>query len=156
MFRTVTEEIMDGPNVSEPRTCRPWKAFAESTNSPDRPTNPRANIANHAAEQSKSALPPETFACGGGDVPIAVATAAKSHGISIDLTLLDRSPTALRRAASAANDAGITCHTIQADVLSDLPDSNFDVVTSTLFLHHIPQPAQVIELLNGIAASPAG
>jgi 2-polyprenyl-3-methyl-5-hydroxy-6-metoxy-1,4-benzoquinol methylase len=89
-------------------------------------------------------------ACGGGDVPIDVALRAKAMGIGIELTLLDRSATALRSAAAAAERAGVRCRCVQADILNECPQLNFDVVTCTLFLHHIPQPGQVVDFLKNL------
>jgi len=150
MFRTVTDEIMDGPNVPESAHLQALEGLCKINRFSHTARQILAPILEMAQRNNLDRLSLLDIACGGGDVPIAVATAAKSHGLSIDLTLLDRSPTALSRAASAAHDAGIPCHTVQGDVLSDLPDSNFDIVTSTLFLHHVPEPAQVIDLLKGM------
>ena len=89
-------------------------------------------------------------ACGGGDVPIDVALRAKSMGIGIELTLLDRSATALRSAAAAAERAGVRCRCVQADILNECPQLKFDVVTCSLFLHHIHQPGQVVDFLKNL------
>ena len=89
-------------------------------------------------------------ACGGGDVPIDVALRAKAMGIGIELTLLDRSATALRNAAAAAQRAGVHCRFVQADLLNECPQLNFDVVACSLFLHHIPQPGQVVDFLKNL------
>ena len=89
-------------------------------------------------------------ACGGGDVPISVALLAKSEGIDIELTLLDRSATALRNAAAVADRAGVSCKCIQADLLAQWPELSFDVVTCSLFLHHIPESEQVVEFLKNL------
>ena len=77
------------------------------------------------------------IACGGGDVPIEVVTRARNVGVEIDLTLLDRSATALRYAAALADRIGIACQCVQSDWLTQSQPSHFDVVTNSLFLHHI-------------------
>src|SRR5450759_3504420 len=48
------------------------------------------------------------IAAGGGDVPIALARAAAARGLGVELTLLDRSATALEHAKVAAAGAGVT------------------------------------------------
>ena len=121
MFRTVTEEIMDGPNVSEPAHLQALEGLRRINRFSRTARQILAPILEMAHRNNLDRLSLLDIACGGGDVPLAVATAAKSHGISIDLTLLDRSPTALRRADAAANDAGIPCRTIQANILTPSP-----------------------------------
>ena len=55
-------------------------------------------------------------ACGGGDVPAAIAQQLSSLGIAVELTLMDRSATALALASRVAeSSAGIKAHTVQGD-----------------------------------------
>jgi 2-polyprenyl-3-methyl-5-hydroxy-6-metoxy-1,4-benzoquinol methylase len=61
---------------------------------------------------------------------------------------VDRSPTALRGAAEAAQRAQIPCRTIQLDISQPWPDVTADVVTCSLFLHHLAEPGQVVEFLS--------
>jgi 2-polyprenyl-3-methyl-5-hydroxy-6-metoxy-1,4-benzoquinol methylase len=150
MFRTVTDEIMDQPGVAEPARLQALEGlrrinlFSRTSQQILKP------ILALAQRENLHRLSLLDIACGGGDVPIAVASSARSHGLCIDLTLLDRSPTALRRAQSTAERAQIPCRCIEGDALSALPSSNFDIVTSTLFLHHLPEPVQVINLLKNM------
>jgi 2-polyprenyl-3-methyl-5-hydroxy-6-metoxy-1,4-benzoquinol methylase len=87
-------------------------------------------------------------ACGGGDVPIAVAQRAKSAGVDVDLTLVDRSDTALAAAKTAADRAEISCQCVRADLMEGWPKIHADVVTSSLFLHHIPDGTGVAKFLS--------
>jgi 2-polyprenyl-3-methyl-5-hydroxy-6-metoxy-1,4-benzoquinol methylase len=90
------------------------------------------------------------IACGGGDVPIGVVLRARNVGIDIDLTLLDRSATALHYAAAKADRIGIACRCVESDCLVQRQSSRFDVVTNSLFLHHIPEPSQVVGFLKNL------
>ncbi|HQY88061.1 MAG TPA: methyltransferase domain-containing protein [Tepidisphaeraceae bacterium] len=86
-------------------------------------------------------------ACGGGDVPVNVARSLASLGISIDLTLVDRSPNALKEAAELARVSKIKVVTQVADATRAFPEDSFDIVTNTLFLHHLDE-ADVITSLK--------
>lgn len=76
------------------------------------------------------------IAAGTGFVPTRVKRDLSSDGISLDITLLDRSPTHLPRNGNA--------HKVAADALSiPFSDSAFDLVSCTLFLHHLAPCAVV-------------
>ena len=85
-------------------------------------------------------------ACGGGDVPVAVVSFAKQNGSQVQLTLFDRSDVALRQAAQAASEADIAHRCIQGDAVASLPVEQFDIVTNSLFLHHLTE-SEVISVL---------
>ena len=93
------------------------------------------------------------IACGGADVPIGVCRIAKQHGITVNLNLLDCSPTALALASQNAQQLGFTCSTRQADLAGDWADSTYDVVTCSLFLHHLPSMDAVIAVLAKMKVS---
>ncbi|HEX4124033.1 MAG TPA: methyltransferase domain-containing protein [Tepidisphaeraceae bacterium] len=94
------------------------------------------------------------IACGGGDVPIGIAEELRRRGTSVELTLLDRSATAVTQAKSAAREAQIGCRGVVADAGGEIArlfqPGSFDVVTNSLFLHHLPDSAAVIRLLSGM------
>lgn len=77
------------------------------------------------------------IAAGTGFVPMQVNRDLSNIGINLDITLLDRAATHLPRNGNA--------HKIAADALK-LPfsDSSFDIVSCTLFLHHLA-PEEVVE-----------
>ena len=68
-------------------------------------------------------------AAGSGDVPTRAAQTL-APGIELKTTLLDRSPVHLRDAKESRR--------VAADALAlPFPDSSFDLVSSTLFMHHL-------------------
>lgn len=75
-------------------------------------------------------------ACGGGDVLADVATRLRGSGLAVDLRGCDVSAVALEAARQAVpTDAGIDF--VEADVLDgDIP-GEYDLVCSSLFLHHL-------------------
>ena len=71
-------------------------------------------------------------------------------GIEVELNLLDRSGTALAQAAGVAQAAGIACKTFESDALDCMRVGNVDVVTNSLFLHHLRVPAEVTDVLRNM------
>lgn len=79
-------------------------------------------------------------ASGSGDLPIAWLKAAKRHGLSISVTALDISEVAMQTASESANAAGVELGTVRRDCLRDGLPGGFDVVTCSLFMHHLDPP----------------
>src|SRR3954466_13038870 len=77
------------------------------------------------------------IAAGTGFVPIQAGRDLTKDGLNLDVTLQDRAPTHLPRNGST--------HKVAADAL-DVPFSNsaFDLVSCTLFLHHLA-PEEVVK-----------
>ncbi len=79
------------------------------------------------------------IATGSADVPIALAGYAKARGLTLELHACDLSPRALGHAAQRAKQAGVTLRTFEADVTRGVLPGDFDVVTCSLFLHHLDE-----------------
>jgi 2-polyprenyl-3-methyl-5-hydroxy-6-metoxy-1,4-benzoquinol methylase len=91
-------------------------------------------------------------ACGAGDVLIGLSDRARRVGIALELHGTDVSITAVEHARRRFSAAGVPVTLQQADAFADpLPDG-FDVVTCSLFLHHLTDE-QAIELLRRMAAA---
>ena len=145
--RTVTPEIMDRPDIAEAAHLNALEGLRRINKASKAADRILAPILAMARRRNLDRISLLDIACGGGDVPIGIATRAKAAGLQIDLTLLDRSATALRGAAESAQLAHIPCRTVQADVSEPWPDLRADVITNSLFLHHLDEPARVIEFL---------
>ena len=79
-------------------------------------------------------------ACGGGDVAVALAKRAHRRNVQAHVEGRDVSPVAVAEARARARHAGVPVTFQRADIVSEpLPD-DFDVILSTLFLHHLPRP----------------
>lgn len=79
-------------------------------------------------------------ASGSGDLPIDWLKMAGKRNMPLAVTALDRSELAMRTAAEAARQAGVELGTVRRDCLRDGLPSGFDVVTSSLFMHHLDPP----------------
>jgi 2-polyprenyl-3-methyl-5-hydroxy-6-metoxy-1,4-benzoquinol methylase len=89
-------------------------------------------------------------ACGAGDLSIALFRRAARAGLNVQLEAADISSRALEHAQRRAEAAAARIHFIQRDALhGDLP-SSYDVVFSSLFLHHLNEE-QAVSLLQRMA-----
>ena len=89
-------------------------------------------------------------ACGGGDVTIALARQAQRAELPIEVHGCDVSATALTEARHRAEQSDASVHLHERDVLRDGLPGDYDIVTCTLFLHHLSE-AQVMQLLADMA-----
>ena len=76
-------------------------------------------------------------ACGGGDVALAVAARARSAGVALELTALDRSERAFRVGRSRARARDLPLDFVTGEAPDALPEGPWDLVYSSLFLHHL-------------------
>ncbi len=113
-------------------------------------------ILRHLAPQSPHSphSPPRTLhlmdvACGAGDVPVRVASALRRRGFEVRLTLCDRSMTALDVARRHAEAAGFGDLTVLSLDVTRSPLPQADVVTCSLFLHHLER-AEVLRVLRAL------
>jgi 2-polyprenyl-3-methyl-5-hydroxy-6-metoxy-1,4-benzoquinol methylase len=148
--RVVKGEIMDSPTISPAMHLEALAGL--------RRINQVSGVCRQISEPILELIQTEKLkkislldiACGGGDVPIAVAKQLQSAGAAVDLTLLDQSSTALAHAADAAKEAKLICHTVQANAAQIPAQGPVDVVTNSLFLHHLHDPTQVVGLLRSM------
>jgi 2-polyprenyl-3-methyl-5-hydroxy-6-metoxy-1,4-benzoquinol methylase len=109
------------------------------------------SIRRLAEESSGQSLRVLDVACGAGDLCIALHHRAARYGrLHFELEGVDISAQALEYARKRAEAAGAKVHFFQQDVLSgDLP-SRYDVLFSSLFLHHLTEE-QAVSLLKRMA-----
>jgi 2-polyprenyl-3-methyl-5-hydroxy-6-metoxy-1,4-benzoquinol methylase len=108
-------------------------------------------IARLAATRSDSSLSLLDVACGGGEVALTLARRARRHGVTLTVSGCDISPTAVRFAATHAEARSIAGDFFHLNALSDPLSAHYDVITTTLFLHHL-ENADIVALLQKLAA----
>jgi len=91
-------------------------------------------------------------ASGAGDVPIRLWHKARRAGIDLRIEGCDRSPDAVRFADQRARKRQADVRFFVLDVLADAFPAGYDVVTSSLFLHHLADD-QATELLKRMAGA---
>jgi 2-polyprenyl-3-methyl-5-hydroxy-6-metoxy-1,4-benzoquinol methylase len=82
-------------------------------------------------------------ASGGGDVPIALDLWGQHCGIPLEIEGCDRSVTAVDFAAEQAKKNGANVWFFPFDVLQGPLPIGYDVITCSLFLHHLEEPTAV-------------
>jgi 2-polyprenyl-3-methyl-5-hydroxy-6-metoxy-1,4-benzoquinol methylase len=93
-------------------------------------------------------------ACGGGDVLIALWRRAAKAGLKVDFVGCDLSATAVSYAQDAAAKAGAPIEFFVHRVPQDALPESYDLIISTLFLHHLDEDGAVAFLRD--AAAKAG
>jgi SAM-dependent methyltransferase len=86
-------------------------------------------------------------ATGAADVPVRLARWARRAGLRLKFVGCDVSPTALENARRRAAEAGIDLRLLLLDALTDSLPDGFDVMTCSLFLHHLDD-GQAVDLLR--------
>ncbi|MFO0803783.1 MAG: methyltransferase domain-containing protein [Gemmataceae bacterium] len=81
-------------------------------------------------------------ATGSGDVPRGLMKRAKAAGVSLEVAGCDISPTAIEAAKQASPGIRFFVH----DAIRDPLPSGFDVVTCSLFLHHLDDDSAILLL----------
>ncbi|WP_428304980.1 methyltransferase domain-containing protein [Lacipirellula sp.] len=82
-------------------------------------------------------------ACGGGDVAMSIWKLARRHSVTLDMVGLDRSPTACEQASQRCRVGGASMELVCTDAVQSPLPGGFDVVMSSLFLHHLSRPDAV-------------
>ncbi len=92
-------------------------------------------------------------ATGGGDVPIRLWQKARRAGLSLEVVGCDRSSFAVEYAKEQAQQAHAEVQFLELDALKDSLPGNYDIVTSSLFLHHLgeEQATSFLERLSTAA-----
>lgn len=144
--REILPEAMDDPDLDPLVHARALAGLA------------RINRMTRVADQMYlrlrrlSALSPRPLrvldiATGSGDLPIRWLRRARQDGFPLLVTGVDISPQAITVAANRANEYSVDADWLAANVLEDTLPCDFDVVTCSLFFHHL-QDDDVLGLLR--------
>jgi 2-polyprenyl-3-methyl-5-hydroxy-6-metoxy-1,4-benzoquinol methylase len=79
------------------------------------------------------------LATGGGDVPLALARRALRSGVNVRIEGCDVSQQAVEFARRNGAAAGLSVSFFTLDVLNEALPAGYDVVTCSLFLHHLDE-----------------
>ncbi len=89
-------------------------------------------------------------ACGGGDTVRALGRLGRREGLDLELQGCDLSADAVGLAAASARAEGLEAHFFQADALGAPLPPGFQLIISSLFLHHLGE-AEAETLLRRMA-----
>ncbi len=150
--RQLQPEIIDQPGVEAERLTGALKAlerFNFASGSASIVWRPIAHMARTARLRNLSVL---DVACGAGDVPLGVWKRARRAGFDVAIEGCDLNPISVAHARRQADRAGADVRFFEADALGEPLPERYDVVSCSLFLHHLDE-ARAIELLRRMAAT---
>jgi len=91
-------------------------------------------------------------ASGGGDIAINLARIARRSGLCVQVDGCDISDQAVKFAQTQAESHGLSSRFFPSDGLGDALPKDYDIVTCTLFLHHL-EPGDATLLLKNLGAA---
>jgi 2-polyprenyl-3-methyl-5-hydroxy-6-metoxy-1,4-benzoquinol methylase len=145
-YRRLVPEIMDQPGLG-PLEHGQALAGLERINSWSAVT---ATIWHHIRplleETPDSPLRVLDVASGGGDIAIKLWQRADRTGYALNIEGWDRSKFAVQYAQDKATRKGANVHFFERDVFSAAWDDTYDVIISSLFLHHLDDTEAIVFL----------
>lgn len=136
-------ELMDDPDLDPAEHRRALAGLARINRVSDSAGALWPAIAQLARELRRP-LRVLDVATGSGDVPRRLLARAERADLALDVSACDLSPTAIEEAARAPSKVHFFVH----DALRDRLPTGFDVVTCSLFLHHLSADDAVALLAN--------
>lgn len=136
MRRVLTPELMDDPKLDPAEHAAALRGLAR-LNALSRSDAILWPSILDLARRAGGRLSVLDIATGSGDVPIALARRAQREGVALDLHACDISDTALAHAKERADRHSVRMHLFRHDAVQQPFDERFDVVTCSLFLHHL-------------------
>lgn len=135
--RRLTPEIMDDPGLDAAEHERALRALRRINFLSASPGILWPAIWRLARERDAERLRVLDIATGSGDVPLALWRKARRVGLKLEILGLDVSRRAIDLARSQVDDATASVRFEQFDVLRDSLPDGYDVLTTSLFLHHL-------------------
>lgn len=145
-------EIMDDPGLDPAehegalRGLRRINRFSRSASAVWKP------IARACREANGKTLRVLDLACGGGDVALGIARKAQSAGLPIEIHGADLSEQAVEIARRTAKEQGIDAAFFRLDAVNEAIPPGYDILMSTLFLHHLKE-SDAVKLLRAMTTS---
>lgn len=149
--RALQPEIMDQPDLDPQLHAKALRALALV----NRLSASAAMFERPIRELARRVGTPLTIldlACGGGDVTIALGRRLKRHGVLVRIVGIDKSATAIEMARRRAARAGSDAEFAVASALERQDEETFDVVITSLFMHHLNH-ADALRLLERMQAT---
>jgi len=145
--RSLEPEVMDDPQLDQARHYQALRGLARINLLSASAGILWKPVARLARRQSGQPLRVLDIATGGGDIPIQLWRRSQKAGIPLEITGVDISPQALEFARTAADKAGADVTFEHRDVLADGMPAGYDIITASLFLHHLTA-AQAVQLMR--------
>jgi 2-polyprenyl-3-methyl-5-hydroxy-6-metoxy-1,4-benzoquinol methylase len=151
MQRQCVPEIMDQPGLDPAQHFHALRGLARINFWSRSAAILWPELRDHARHLSRP-LRVLDLATGGGDVPLRLWQRARRSGLAVHIAGCDFSPVAVDHARQATATAGADVPFFTLDVLRDPLPADYDVLTCSLFLHHLDEE-QAMDLLRGMASA---
>ena len=138
--RHVQPEILDQPDLAPSRHQQALQGLARINWVSGSAGILWPSLKRLAVEKNGRPLRVLDIATGGGDVPIRLFRRAKRAGLSVEFTGVDVSPIAIDFARDQAKRCNAAIEFYPLDALRSPLPIDYDVITSSLFLHHLDVP----------------
>ncbi|MGH8160560.1 MAG: methyltransferase domain-containing protein, partial [Gammaproteobacteria bacterium] len=148
--RRLQGELMDDPALDETEHVGALRGLARINAVSRTAAALWPTVVRVAAAQPGRCLTLLDVACGGGDVALALAARARRSKLALDVNGCDVSPIALRYAAGRAAEKALPVRFFRFDALADPIAAHYDIVVTTLFLHHLADE-EIVALLTRLA-----
>ncbi|HEY9776153.1 MAG TPA: methyltransferase domain-containing protein [Planktothrix sp.] len=142
-------ELMDDPNLDEHKHVEALRSLARLNAVSSSASILWQAIRRMARRRKLNKLRILDIATGGGDLPVQLIRYAENDGIELQILAVDKSPTALTFGRNLAKQHSLEAQIDFAELdvfVDDLP-ADYDVITCSLFIHHL-DPEQAISLFN--------
>lgn len=150
--RRFQPEIMDQPGLDEGLHHQALTGLGRLNRVSNATRQLWKPIQRYSRRQGSRTLRILDVASGAGDIPLGLWKLARKNGIALRILGLDASSTACEYATQQCSPAGGSIGFRQMDVTRDELPTGFDIVTCSLFLHHLSS-AQAAKLLKGMGAA---
>ena len=135
--RNLQNELMDSPKLDAGR----FVGSLEGLRRVNRATGSARILLPHLAAAAKARaggpLRVLDVACGGGDVAVALWKGLNAQGLRAEIHGCDVNPLAVEHATEQAERRGADVSFFQFHAIDDVIPPGYDVVMSSLFLHHL-------------------
>lgn len=150
--RSRTPEWMDDPELPEPDHLRALAGLARLNRLSGVSWAIYQQLAKYAKRIGGRPLRVLDVASGSGDLAIDWAARAARSGLRMRITATDVSGVAIEAIEKGAESRGLDIVGLRRDCVREGLPTGFDVVTCSLFFHHL-EDAQAIRLLQSMRAS---
>jgi len=139
MKRCRRAELLDQPGLDSAERARALEGLARINWLSRSDAILWPTIGRLARDRPSSAIRVLDLASGGGDVPIAMANRARQAGLDVRIEGCDVSPESVRFAQRRTAEQGLATRFFTLDVLNEPIPTGYDVMTCSLFLHHLDE-----------------
>lgn len=148
--RQLEPEIMDDPALDEARHLSALRGLRRLNRVSGSAGILWAPIRRFLEMSPRQACRVLDIATGAGDIPIELWRRARRAGVSLHVAGCDKSPRAVAYARQCAVAVGIDAEFFTLDALSAPIPPGYDIIISSLFLHHLDEE-QAVQVLQGMA-----